>query len=157
MPATSGDTVRVDYRGTLTDGTLFDTSEGHGPMEFQLGDGTVIEGFEAAVTGLEEGETRTVTIPPREAYGDRNENLVREYDLSEFGETPELGTRYDLVSEDGTTTLHGIVSDVSEDKVTIDLNHPLAGLTLVFEIELVELVKAPEPTPLGPTPWSVPS
>ncbi|MBC7266758.1 MAG: peptidylprolyl isomerase [Anaerosomatales bacterium] len=143
MPARSGDTVTVHYRGTLEDGTVFDSSEGRAPLLFTLGEGDVIPGFEAAVLGLEVGEKATATIPPEEAYGPRYEEAVQEVPIDLFGEAaPEIGDVVSVIADDGTQ-LAATVSAISDDlmTVTLDFNHPLAGRTLTFEIELVEIVE----------------
>ncbi|MDO8915317.1 MAG: peptidylprolyl isomerase [Coriobacteriia bacterium] len=139
MPASTGDVVRVHYRGTLSDGSEFDSSEGRAPLEFKLGEGSVIDGFDAGVTGLEVGEKRTVTIPPEQAYGPKNETLVQRVEPDVFAEDPYVGGHLNLVAPDGGM-LPGVITAVDEDGVEIDFNHPLAGQTLVFDIELVEIV-----------------
>jgi peptidylprolyl isomerase len=139
MAATTGDVVRVHYRGTLADGTEFDASEGREPLEFKLGDGLVIPGFEAAVSGLEVGGKRSVTIPPEEAYGPKNEALIQRVEADTFAEDPYVGGHVDLVAPDGSR-LPGVITAVDEAGVVLDFNHPLAGQTLTFEVELVEIV-----------------
>jgi peptidylprolyl isomerase len=139
MPATDGDVVRVHYRGTLVDGTGFDSSEGREPLEFTLGEGSVIEGFEAGVTGLEIGDKRTVTIEPEKAYGPKNETLVQRVDADSFAEDPYVGGHVNLIAPDGSP-LRGVITAVDGETVQLDFNHPLAGQTLIFEIELVEIV-----------------
>lgn len=143
MPATTGDVVRVHYRGTRTDGTEFDSSEGRSPLEFRLGEGSVIEGFDAGVTGLEVGGKRTVTIEPDQAYGPKNEMLVQRVEADMFAEDPYVGGHVDLVAPDGGR-LPGVITAVEGEEVVLDFNHPLAGETLTFEIELVEIVPAAE-------------
>jgi peptidylprolyl isomerase len=145
MSAADGDVVRVHYRGTLADGTEFDSSEGREPLEFKLGEGSVIEGFDAGVSGLEVGEKRTVTIAPEQAYGAKNEALVKRVEADTFAEDPYVGGHVNLVAPDGGA-LPGVITAVEEDSVELDFNHPLAGQTLVFEIELVEIVQA-QPAP----------
>ncbi|MCL4079391.1 peptidylprolyl isomerase [Coriobacteriia bacterium Es71-Z0120] len=143
MPARSGDTVTVHYRGMLEDGTVFDASEGRAPLLFTLGEGDVIPGFEAAVLGLEVGEKAVATIPPEEAYGPRYEEAVQEVPIDLFGEAaPEIGDVVSVIADDGSQ-LAATVSAISDDlmTVTLDFNHPLAGRTLTFEIELVEIVE----------------
>jgi peptidylprolyl isomerase len=140
MAATTGDTVRVHYRGTLADGTEFDSSEGREPLEFTLGAGVVIPGFEAAVVGLEPGEKRTVTLPPEDAYGPKNETLIQRVDADAFSEDPYVGGHVDLIAPDGGR-LPGEITAVDEQGVVLDFNHPLAGETLTFEVELVQIVE----------------
>lgn len=144
MPARSGDTVTVHYRGTLEDGTVFDSSEGRAPLLFTLGAGDVISGFEAAVIGLEVGEKAVATIPPEEAYGPRHEEAVQEVPIDLFGEAaPDIGDVVSVIADDGSQ-LAATVAAISDDlmTVTLDFNHPLAGRTLTFEIELVEIVES---------------
>ena len=143
MPVKTGDTVRVHYRGTLTDGTLFDQSEGRDPLAFTAGLGQVIPGFERAVIGLEPGETVTVTIEPVDAYGPHHAELRHAVTLADFASTPYVGGEVNLVSPEGDEMPGRIVS-IGGDDVTIDFNHPLAGETLVFEITLVEFDAGPE-------------
>lgn len=143
MPARNGDTVTVHYRGTLEDGTVFDSSEGRAPLLFTLGEGDVIPGFEAAVLGLEVGEKAIATISPEEGYGPRYEEAVQEVPIDLFGEAaPDIGDVVSVIADDGTQ-LAATVSAISDDlmTVTLDFNHPLAGRTLTFEIELVEIVE----------------
>ncbi len=143
MQAKIGDLVRVHYRGTLEDGTEFDSSAGHDPLEFRLGDGCVIDGFDAGVTGLETGAKRTLTIPPELAYGPCNDELVQHVEAEAFAEDPYVGGQVDLATPDGSRLLGEIVA-VDGDDVTLDFNHPLAGKTLTFEVELVEIVTSVE-------------
>ena len=133
------DTVKVDYTGTLSDGSQFDTSIGKQPLEFTLGKNEVIVGFEKAVIGMKVGETKTVTIPAAEAYGERNENLVFEMDRSSFPEDqqPQVGMQFRGTSTIGT--LIYTIIDVNDTKVTVDGNPPLAGKDLTFEITLIEI------------------
>lgn len=141
MRAQAGDTVRVHYRGTLADGTEFDSSAGREPLEFEIGAGQVIPGFDEAVRGLEEGQTTTVRIEPADAYGERMEEAVQVVPLEAFGgEVPEVGWAVELQAPDGSR-LAATITDVTESTATLDFNHPLAGEALTFEIELVEVVK----------------
>ncbi len=146
MPAVSGDTVTVHYRGTLADGTQFDSSEGREPLLFTLGAGDVIPGFETAVLGLEPGDKATVVIPPEEAYGSRYEEAVQIVPVDAFGEgAPDIGATVTVIADDNSR-MSATVTAISEDlvDVTLDFNHPLAGEELTFEIELVEIVP-PQP------------
>jgi peptidylprolyl isomerase len=141
MPVKSGDAVRVHYRGTLADGTQFDSSEGRDPLEFAVGSGQVIPGFENAVIGLEPGDKVTVTIAPEDAYGPRQEQLSHAVSMSDFATEPYVGAMVNLVSPDGDE-IPGRIVAIEGDDVTLDFNHPLAGETLTFEIELVEVTGA---------------
>ena len=139
--AKSGDTVRIHYKGSLDDGTVFDTSRGRDPFEFVLGAGMVIPGFDDAVTGMEEGATQTVAIPPDRAYGDYHDDHVIEVGKDQIPTdiTPEIGMGLQLHSNDGRK-FDVVVSKIEGDTVTLDGNHPLAGKTLTFEIELLAIV-----------------
>ncbi|MHB1342541.1 MAG: FKBP-type peptidyl-prolyl cis-trans isomerase [Coriobacteriia bacterium] len=144
MPAVSGDTVLVHYRGTLDDGSEFDSSEGREPLQFTIGEGEVISGFETAVIGIEPGASATVTIAPEEAYGPRYDEAVQEVPLEAFGEAaPPVGAVISVIADDGSE-MAATVTAISEDltTATVDFNHPLAGRTLTFEIELVQIVGA---------------
>ncbi|MDD4733046.1 MAG: peptidylprolyl isomerase [Desulfovibrio sp.] len=137
--AKQGDKVKVHYTGTLEDGAQFDSSEGREPLEFVLGEGMVIEGFEKAVTGLEPGESVSVSIPPEEAYGQRNEELIFRVQRSQMPPdlTPEQGMILEVQTEHGPAQL--TVVELEEEVVTLDGNPPLAGKTLNFELSLVEI------------------
>lgn len=139
--AEQGDTVRVEYVGKLQDGTVFDSSEDTEPLEFTLGDEAVIPGFEEAVEGLDEGESVTTTLEPGKAYGERRDDLVFQVDRSDIRDDIELevGDELEIHGRDGNT-FPALVQELGDEKVTLDANHPLAGRTLVFEIELVEVV-----------------
>jgi FKBP-type peptidyl-prolyl cis-trans isomerase 2 len=139
--ATSGDTVRVHYTGTLTDGTTFDSSEGREPLEFTAGGGQVIPGFDQAVAGMEPGDTKTVEIPADEAYGPQRDEMMLQVTPDQFPEDmdPEVGQQLQLSQPDGQSVVVRVV-DVQDDAVTLDANHPLAGEDLTFEITLVEIV-----------------
>lgn len=136
--AKSGDTVAVHYTGRLENGTVFDTSREGEPIEFQLGSGTVIEGFEEAVTGMEVGEQREVRIAAEDAYGQRREELRVDVPRDQLpdGIEPEVGQMLAVqVTPDQQAVAR--ITNVQDDSVTLDLNHPLAGEALVFDIELV--------------------
>jgi peptidylprolyl isomerase len=138
--AKKGDTVAVHYTGTLEDGTVFDSSRERQPLEFQLGSGQVIPGFDDAVEGLEQGQTVTATIECDKAYGKRNEDLVLQTPRANIpeGVQLEVGRRLQARSQDGQVT-RVTVTEITDDTVTLDANHPLAGQDLTFEIELVEI------------------
>jgi len=139
--ATSGDTVRVHYTGTLNSGQTFDTSEGREPLEFTVGGGQVIPGFDQAVAGMEPGDTKTVEIPADEAYGPQREEMMLQVSPDQFPEEmdPQVGQQLQLSQPDGQNVVVRVV-DIAEDSVTLDANHPLAGEDLTFEITLAEIV-----------------
>ncbi len=135
-----GDTVKIHYTGKLEDGTVFDSSDGRDPLELKVGDGHVIPGFEKGVVGMEVGGTKTITIPADDAYGERRDDLTVNVKKTEFPEniTPEIGQQLQLKQPDGNM-VNVMVTDVQEELVTLDANHPLAGKTLVFDVEVVEV------------------
>ncbi|MEX0655542.1 MAG: peptidylprolyl isomerase [Phycisphaeraceae bacterium] len=144
MPqAKQGDTVKVHYTGKLADGTVFDSSVEREPIEFQLGAGQILPGFEQAVEGLEPGEKTTTTIPAADAYGDRSEEAIVKVQRTQLPEDlkPEVGQQLQMQQPDGQP-IPVRVTDVSEEDITLDANHPLAGKDLAFEIELVEVKAA---------------
>ncbi|MCP4570233.1 MAG: peptidylprolyl isomerase [FCB group bacterium] len=138
--AKNGDSVKVHYTGKLEDGTVFDSSKDRQPLEFKLGAGNVIPGFDSGITGMAIGDSKTVTIPPDQAYGEVRKDLLVEVDKGEFPKDikPEIGQELQVQQPDGTPVSVTIV-DVQDEKVTLDANHPLAGKTLIFDIELVEI------------------
>jgi peptidylprolyl isomerase len=140
--AQDGDIVKVHYTGTLEDGTQFDSSAGSDPLEFTVGAGQMIPGFEDAVRGMKVGETKTVTIPADEAYGQWDPQLVIEVEKSQFPEdiNPEIGDELYVTLQNGNIAKIKVV-DLSETTVTIDANPELAGKDLTFKIELVELTR----------------
>lgn len=138
--AKQGDTVQIHYTGKLDDGSVFDSSEGRTPLQFTLGEGMVIAGFEAAVTGMSVGEEKTTCIPADQAYGPRQEEMVFEVPRSEMpeGMDPEVGQQLNVRHESGESTTV-MVTEVADDTVTLDANHPLAGEELTFDLELVAI------------------
>jgi FKBP-type peptidyl-prolyl cis-trans isomerase 2 len=138
--AQNGNIVQVHYTGTLQDGTMFDTSVGREPLEFTLGEDSMIQGFEEAVLGMRIGESKTVTIPVEEAYGPHNADMTLVVNRDELPEdiSPEVGQQLQMTGSDGGT-LMVVITEVSDTTVTLDANHPLAGKDLTFEIELVSL------------------
>ena len=137
----SGDTVKVHYTGTLEDGTQFDSSVGSEPLQFTIGDGQLIPGFESCVTGMAIGEKRSITLSPDEAYGEKREDLILTLDRNQLppDAEPQVGLVLQAQQEDGSV-VNMTITDVAEASVTVDANSPLAGKTLKFDIELVELV-----------------
>jgi len=139
--AKSGDTVRVNYTGRLDDGTIFDTSMDGEPLEFKIGDGQIIPDFEEAVIGMRPGESKTVKILSKRAYGTRQEDLVIVVNRKEIPPNikPKVDQQLRLTHPDGHSFIV-VVTDITEDTVTLDANHPLAGNDLTFDIQLVEIV-----------------
>lgn len=142
-PAKMGDVVRINYTGRLTNGTQFDSSAGKEPLEFTLGQGQVIKGLEAQVAGMAPGQTDTVTIPCDQAYGPHRPEAIQTLDRAKVptGIDVRVGTQLQARTSDGGM-LPITVVDMDETSVKVDANHPLAGQDLVFEVELVEIVKA---------------
>ena len=133
-----GTTVKVHYKGTLDDGSVFDSSEGRAPLEFQVGSGQVIPGFDAAIREMEVGATKTVKIPSAEAYGTAREEMIATIPHAKFPADLdlEIGLALELATPQGPLPVR--VVDIDDEKgVTIDGNHPLAGLDLTFELTLV--------------------
>jgi FKBP-type peptidyl-prolyl cis-trans isomerase 2 len=139
--AKQGDTVRVHYTGRLTDGKVFKSSRKHEPLELTLGAGQVIRGLERAIEGMSPGQSKSVDILATEAYGPRQDGKVVEFDRSRLPANidPELGQQMPLQTKDGRT-VPAVVTVISESTVTVDANHPLAGMDLIFDLELVEIV-----------------
>lgn len=138
MAAAQGDVVHIHYTGRLDDGTVFDSSEGREPLEFVLGSGQVIPGFDDAVTGMEVGESKTVTIPAHRAYGVKRDELILDFPRSELpaGIEPQVGQHLQMSTPDGQAFQVEVVG-ASPEGVVLDANHPLAGKDLTFDIELV--------------------
>lgn len=136
-----GDTVKVHYTGTLDDGSVFDTSIGRDPLQFTLGEGQMIPGFEQGVLGMQLGETKTVKITADQAYGQYYEDMVWEIGRDQLpaGIEPEVGQQLQASEPNGQIIIVTII-EVSESNVTVDANHPLAGKDLTFEIQLVEII-----------------
>lgn len=137
-----GDTVKVHYTGKLDDGTVFDTSRQRDePLEFTLGEGQLIPGFEKAVVGLTVGDNTTVNIPSDEAYGEHRDDLEIKVPKSELPDNvdPEVGMQLQMQQQGSQQAIPVKITNVSNDEVTLDANHPLAGKDLTFDIELVEI------------------
>ena len=142
MTAKEGDKVKVHYTGKFDDGVQFDSSEGKDPIEFTIGEKKVIKGFEEAITGMKEGEEKDVKIEAIKGYGIPQEKLIQEVPKTQF--PPEIplkeGTILNLKSPQGHS-IPAKIKEVKDDKVVIDLNHPLAGKNLNFKLKLVEINK----------------
>jgi peptidyl-prolyl cis-trans isomerase B (cyclophilin B) len=158
MPIERGDGATIHYVGRFEDGSLFDTSRqevarhedlitaqgnepaDYAPLSFTVGRGDIIEGIEEVLVGMSEGEERTIKVPPEKAYGEIEEEKIREYDPEAFeemvGSEPEVGLHVEAKNE-----LHGDVTAVRDDAVEVDFNHELAGRTLVFDIEVIDVRK----------------
>ncbi|MBD3332473.1 peptidylprolyl isomerase [candidate division GN15 bacterium] len=138
--AKSGDTVKVHYTGKLNDGTVFDSSREREPLEVTIGAGQVIPGFENGIIGMAPGETKSISVSKDEAYGDHRQELTMDVNKSDFPETitPEVGQMLQMKNPNGDL-IRVVVSEIKDDTVTIDANHPLAGKDLTFELELVAI------------------
>ena len=139
--AKRGDTVRVHYTGRLEDGTVFDTSRNRNPLQFTLGNGQVIAGVENAITGMNIGESKTTVISMEQAYGPRRDDMIVTVKRDQLPSDldAKVGQRLELTQVDNQTILV-TVAHVTETSLTLDANHPLAGKTLTFDIELVGIV-----------------
>jgi peptidylprolyl isomerase len=139
--AKTGDTVHVNYTGKLADGTIFDTSRDRHPVQFTIGKGQLIAGFEQAVIGMKKGEAKTIVIPADQAYGPRLDENVVAVDRKNLPAdlNAEVGQRLEITQTDDKTVLVTVV-EVSEASMTLDANHPLAGKDLTFDIELVGII-----------------
>lgn len=137
----NGDNVRVHYHGKLNDGSTFDSSEGRAPLEFKVGIGQVIKGFDDALEGMKVGDKKTVVIPAENAYGHSSMDNVIEYPLENFPEDmkPEIGLELHMSDNEGNN-FPVVITAINETSVVLDANHPLAGKELTFDIELVEIL-----------------
>ena len=138
--AKNGDTVKVHYTGKLENGEVFDSSKDREPLMFVIGEGNVIPGFENGVLGMEEGDSKNISLAPEEAYGERRKELVVEIEKGQFPEniTPSVGLQLQMTQQNGDP-IHVVITAIHEERVTLDANHPLAGKTLFFDIQLVEI------------------
>ncbi len=140
MTAKANDKVKVHYKGALKDGQVFDSSEGKDPLEFTVGSGEVIPGFDNGVMGMEVNESKTISIPYNEAYGEVRQELIQEVPKSQLPEEikPEIGLKLVSRTPDGKQ-IPLVVTEVKDESIVVDANHPLAGEDLVFEVTLVEI------------------
>ncbi len=138
--ATDGNKVKVHYTGKFEDGQVFDSSKDREPLEFTIGEGQVIPGFEKEIRGMSEGDTKSITLQPEDAYGPRRDELMVDVKKSDFPEniSPEVGQPLQMRRPDGQT-VNVVVTNVQDETVTLDANHPLAGKVLIFDVELVEV------------------
>lgn len=135
-----GDTVKVHYHGKLTNGTTFDSSAGREPLEFEVGSGMVIPGFDEGVTGMSIGDKKTIHIPADQAYGQKEEHMIMEFPRDRFPEdmVPEVGMQLNMSNGSGQN-FPVVITEVRETVVVLDANHPLAGEDLIFDLELVAI------------------
>ena len=133
-----GDKVKVHYTSSLSEGTIFDSSEGKEPLEFTIGQKQVISGFEEAVKNMKLNEEKTIKIKPNDAYGESNKQLIVSIPRNKFPPKIEVGGRLIMKCPEGQQ-IHAVINEVKEDAVLIDLNHPLAGKELTFKIKVVEV------------------
>ena len=140
MTAKQGDSVKVHYHGTLNDGTVFDSTYEESPLDFTIGEGEIIPGFEQAVEGMDEGEKKNITVEPENAYGEYNERGVVQVPRENLPEDiqPEKGMMLQLNTPEDQV-VYVTVTEIDEENVTLDANHPLAGKTLNFDIELLQV------------------
>ncbi len=140
-----GDHVTVHYTGKLSNGEVFDTSRGKQPMEIKVGSGTVIPGFDKALVGMEKNETKNFTIPPEDAYGDYDGSLKRSFQRSDLpeGMEPKVGDMLALKTPSGEQ-VPVRVSETTESEIELDMNHPLAGKALDFEIQVTKISDSPD-------------
>jgi peptidylprolyl isomerase len=138
--AQPGTTVSIHYTGTLSDGTTFDSSEGRDPLTFKMGEGEIIPGLESALSGMEVGDKKQVTIASEEAYGPHRPEAIQQVPRESVPDhiPLDLGTQLQVQTPDGRA-LPVTVTEVTEEQVTLDANHPLAGKDLIFDVELVSV------------------
>ncbi|MHA8049599.1 FKBP-type peptidyl-prolyl cis-trans isomerase [Aquirufa sp. ROCK-SH2] len=138
--AKTGDKVAVHYTGKHTDGSIFDSSVGRTPLEFQLGSGMVIKGFDDGVTGMSIGDKKTIVIPAAEAYGEHSPENTVTIERTQIPAHMEIEVGMSLnMHQDGGQVIEVLITDLTETHVTLDANHPLAGRDLTFELELVSI------------------
>jgi len=140
----SGDKIKVHYHGRLTSGETFDKSEGREPLEFEVGSGMVIKGFDEGVTGMAVGDKKTINIPFNEAYGPKNPDMIIDMPKDRFPKDMEIEVGMPLAMSDGQGNQHQVVvTEIKEEVVILDANHPLAGQDLIFDLELVDIITKP--------------
>lgn len=141
VQAKLGDTVRVHYTGRLEKGMIFNTSEGSEPLQFKIGDGRLVQGFEDAIVGMSPGERKVVKVPPEKGYGSYRQDLEFELNRSKLPAdlNLEVGRTLEICEDDGRTVPVEVM-DIFDDKVVVNANHPLAGVELTFEITLLDIL-----------------
>jgi peptidylprolyl isomerase len=137
-----GDTVKVHYTGKLENGFVFDCTKERGPFELKIGAGMAVPGFEMGITGMAEGDERTIKVSPEDGFGPRDEKLLEKVNKNDLPDDIilEVGKQLMVPHPDGDY-IRAIVAEVNQDKVVLDINHPLAGRSLVFEVEMLEITK----------------
>jgi peptidylprolyl isomerase len=142
--------VSVHYKGTLQNGEVFDTSEGRHPLEAEMGVGQIISGFEKALMGMSLNEKKVFTLDPEDAYGQKDESLTHSFPRADVPAeiNPEVGQTVALATQEGQQ-VPALITEVDDEKVVVDLNHPLAGETLTFDIEVVGISATPTQDPAG--------
>lgn len=141
MQVKEGDLVRVHYTGTLVSGEKFDSSEGREPLEFTVGAGQMIKGFDAAMPGMKVGEKKTINIAPADAYGEKNEDAIIEFPANQVPADMKLEIGMQLqLSDQAGNPIPVVVAEIKQDVIVFDANHFLAGKELIFDVELVEIV-----------------
>ena len=146
----NGQFVSVHYKGTLQNGEVFDTSDGRHPLEVQIGEGQIISGFENALMGMSLNEKKVFTLDPEDAYGQKDESLTHSFPRADVPAeiNPEVGQTVALCSSEGQQ-VPALITEMDDEKVVVDLNHPLAGQTLTFDIEVVGISDTATQEPAG--------
>jgi FKBP-type peptidyl-prolyl cis-trans isomerase 2 len=141
MAVQSGNTIKIHYHGRLSDGTTFDSSAGRSPLEFTVGSGSVIKGFDDGVQGMLVGEKKTIEIPYLEAYGPEDPSMIVEFPTDRLPSDlkPEIGMQLNMNNAEGQQ-FPVIITEITDENIILNANHPLAGKDLLFDLELVEIV-----------------
>lgn len=135
----NGDTIKIHYKGTLNDGSVFDSSEGRDPLQFEAGSGMVIKGFDEGVMGMKVGDKKSINIPAKEAYGEANPEMIFDFDRSQIPADVPVEVGGMLNMHNGQQEIPVKILEVSEKSIKMDANHPLAGKDLNFDLELVDV------------------
>ena len=141
MAVQSGDTIKIHYHGRLSDGTTFDSSAGRSPLEFTVGSGSVIKGFDDGVQGMSVGDKKTIEIPILHAYGPEDPSMIIEFPVDRLPEDlkPEVGMQLNMNNAEGQQ-FPVVITEVNDQNIILNANHPLAGKDLIFDLELVEIL-----------------
>ena len=141
MAVQSGDTIKIHYHGRLSDGTTFDSSAGRSPLEFTVGSGSVIKGFDDGVQGMSVGDKKTIEIPFHHAYGPEDPSMIIEFPVDRLPEDlkPALGMQLNMNNAEGQQ-FPVVITEINDQNIMLNANHPLAGKDLIFDLELVEIV-----------------